>query len=282
VATLAECLRMDESVLVKHEAAYCLGQMKDSMAIPHLERALRNDEEDVIVRHEAAEALGAIGHSSSLSILDEYSVNTQPQEVYETCILAASRIRLLLTEGPKSGDAAATSGYSSIDPAPPLEQPMVVSVPELCAVLCNAREDMFSRYRAMFALRDRGGQEAVLALCDGMHAEKGSALFRHEIAFVLGQMQDPVSIPTLAAFLKDSSEHEMVRHESAEALGSIATPEAQAVLTRFRSDANRIVRESVLVAQDIADYNCDYSELHYTDVALSTLKTGDARTQLPQ
>jgi len=36
-------------------------------------------------------------------------------------------------------------------------------------------------------------------------------LFRHEIAYVLGQMQHPVSIPALAEVLKTKEEHAMVR-----------------------------------------------------------------------
>jgi deoxyhypusine monooxygenase len=272
VLTLAECMRVDESVLVKHEAAYCLGQMKDPSAIPYLERRLRDPDEDVIVRHEAAESLGAIGGPASLPILDEYSGRNHPQEVFETCLVAAARIRFLQDE--KTGSDDAVSGYSSVDPAPPSGK-TGGNVPELGVVLCDPSLKMFTRYRAMFALRNRGGEEAVLSLCHAMRAEGRSALFRHEIAFVLGQMQHPAAIPTLAAFLKDDSEHEMVRHESAEALGSISTPEAQDILMRFRADKNRIVRESVHVALDIAEYNCDNAELHYTDLANGELKSTD-------
>jgi deoxyhypusine monooxygenase len=38
-----------------------------------------------------------------------------------------------------------------------------------------------------------------------------SALFRHEIAFVLGQLQNPESIQVLTENLKDLEENEMVR-----------------------------------------------------------------------
>lgn len=60
-----------------------------------------------------------------------------------------------------------------------------------------------------------------------------SALFRHEIAFVLGQMQDEVSIPYLKNNLENTSENEMVRHECAEALGAIATPECIEILKKY-------------------------------------------------
>ena len=64
-----------------------------------------------------------------------------------------------------------------------------------------------------------------------------SALFRHEVAFIFGQMQDERSVPFLKKTLEDISEHEMVRHEAAEALGSIATDECTEVLKRFLSKA---------------------------------------------
>ena len=46
------------SALLKHEIAYCLGQIQDSYAVPFLSTVLDNREEDSMVRHEAGEALG--------------------------------------------------------------------------------------------------------------------------------------------------------------------------------------------------------------------------------
>lgn len=42
----------DPSALLKHELAYCLGQMKITAALPTLESVLRNKSEDPMVRHE--------------------------------------------------------------------------------------------------------------------------------------------------------------------------------------------------------------------------------------
>lgn len=42
----------DESALLKHELAYCLGQMKNRTALPVLESILTNEDEDPMVRHE--------------------------------------------------------------------------------------------------------------------------------------------------------------------------------------------------------------------------------------
>lgn len=42
----------DESALLKHELAYCLGQMNKTSALPVLEAVLADEKEDPMVRHE--------------------------------------------------------------------------------------------------------------------------------------------------------------------------------------------------------------------------------------
>lgn len=42
----------DESALLKHELAYCLGQIKRTSALPVLESVLRDETENPMVRHE--------------------------------------------------------------------------------------------------------------------------------------------------------------------------------------------------------------------------------------
>lgn len=77
--------------------------------------------------------------------------------------------------------------------------------------------------------------------------------FRHEIAFVFGQLLSPQSIPSLLRILQNPTESDMVRHEAAEALGGIATPEVLPHLKEWmsRDDAPRVVRESCQVAIDM-------------------------------
>lgn len=66
---IGEALLVDDSALLKHECAYCLGQMQDTTAIEVLTRVLANTAEHPMVRHEAGEALGAIGTDECLQIL---------------------------------------------------------------------------------------------------------------------------------------------------------------------------------------------------------------------
>lgn len=89
-------------------------------------------------------------------------------------------------------------------------------------------------------------------------------MFKHEIAFVLGQLQKEIAVPHLEASLKDTEENEMVRHECAEALGSIATPYCFDILNRYLNDSERVVRESCVIALDMCEYE-NSTEFQYAD-----------------
>ena len=141
------------------------------------------------------------------------------------------------------------SQYGSVDPAPPSKLSALVSLEKQ---LCDEEQPMFQRMRAVFALRNQRTDEACLALCSGFSSK--SALLRHEIAYVLGQMQNPVALPTLVERLEDNSEHVMVRHEAAEALGAIGNVEAIPVLKKYLHDEHVEVRESCEVALDLLDW----------------------------
>jgi deoxyhypusine monooxygenase len=127
-----------------------------------------------------------------------------------------------------------------------------MTVAELTSAMLDTKTPLFVRYQVMFALRNRGGPEAALALTAGFKDK--SDLFRHEVAFVLGQMVEPVTTPALIEVLQNESEHRMVRHEAAEALGSIGGEEAEAILAKFKQDTTPVVRESCEVALDVIEY----------------------------
>lgn len=112
----------------------------------------------------------------------------------------------------------------------------------------------------MFALRDLASPPDLPTAIPAIHAlasgfSDPSALFRHEIAFVFGQLSHPASIPALQQVLANLTEESMVRHEAAEALGSLGEePGVEDTLRRFLQDSEQVVRESVVVALDMAEY----------------------------
>ena len=138
------------------------------------------------------------------------------------------------------------SQYGSVDPAPPQ---IIGGIDHWTLTLCDEEAPMFQRMRAVFSLRNQRTDEACLALCEGFSSK--SALLRHEIAYVLGQMQNPVALPTLVERLSDEVEHVMVRHEAAEAMGAIGDRSIVGTLEAFVNDPLPEVAESCVVALDL-------------------------------
>ncbi|SOV08475.1 Deoxyhypusine hydroxylase [Ustilago sp. UG-2017a] len=300
----------DDSALLKHELAYVLGQLEDTRALPTLKRVLEDLAQDAMVRHEAAEAMGAISDPSVLPLLEQYCKDSDVS-VRETCELAISKITFdnsaegkALKESKahakaaeeQSGLGGVESAFKPIDPAPAMTpaaskeaaksqadgvQYDASQVPLFRSTLLDTNLSLFERYRAMFALRNvahgggEGAVQAVLALAHGL--KDGSALFRHEICFVFGELCHPASIPSMLQVLNDSQEHEMVRHEAAEALGAIVeegeeekdakSGDYALVLDTLKKwahdlEAPRVVRESCVVALDELAYNNDPTQFH--------------------
>jgi len=241
----------DKSELLKHEVAYCLGQMGDKNAIPILSSVLQDLNQEPIVRHEAGEALGAIGDTSVLPMLIKIRDEDKVDVVVDTCKLAVERLQWIQQNGEDSSEDLSTNPYASTDPAPPASE----EDPEILKnTLLDENLTLFKRYRAMFALRNKGDDASILALAEGLKSK--NALFRHEIAYVLGQVQSPLVTNQLLECLRDENEMDMVRHEAAEALGSIATDEIYEELGKYLDKTHPdVIRESCVVALDFVDYN---------------------------
>lgn len=286
----------DPSALLKHELAYVLGQLRNPLAIPYLEAVLIDSEnkQGEMVRHEAAEALGALSSLSSLELLKKYR-NDENRAVRETCEIAVDKIEYdHFTEEGKARQA--DPHFPTMDPAPAsvAAESSTESASELRTTLLNKSLPLFVRYRAMFALRNLVAQsagikgkeshvrEGVQALADGFKDD--SALFRHEVAYIFGQLSNPYSVPALLHVMRDQGEDEMVRHEAAEALGGIASEgeelegdgffdneedKQKGVLGILREwctleIAPEVVRESCQVAVDMWEYE-NSNQFQYAD-----------------
>ena len=146
----------------------------------------------------------------------------------------------------------------------------------LAAIILDDAADIWDRYAAMFALRNRAQKtfglvkktqenEQLVQLCSStlgktLRSETvQSALLKHEICYVLGQLRedDDNEIARKALFecLEDPNEHAMVRHEAAEAIGSRGGRGAEALLRKYLSCEDRIVSESCEVALDMLEEN---------------------------
>lgn len=189
--------------------------------------------------------MGELRGKEAREVAPKVSLKTAPL-LYKSALILTLRLSPL-------------SDFASIDPAPPTAE-STKSVEDLGNELMDTSRPLFVRYRAMFALRDLASPPDLPTAVPAVHAlargfEDSSALFRHEIAFVFGQLSHPASIPALTSALSNSKEAGMVRHEAAEALGSLGEEDGvENLLKGFLNDPEQVVRESVMVALDMAEF----------------------------
>ena len=107
IPTLADVLLHDPDPLVRHEAAFSMGQIGLTSANGALEEAMLSDR-DPVVRHESAAALGSIGSPASESALAR-AAEDKESIVSNSAVASLFNIRFLRTH---------SAGGSARDRAP--------------------------------------------------------------------------------------------------------------------------------------------------------------------
>ena len=93
VKYVAKVLKDDPNELVRHEAAFSLGQMCYSSGIEPLEDATKNDS-SMFVRHEAAIALGVMGSKKARETLEK-ALNDPDEPVRDSAVVALSNLEFM-------------------------------------------------------------------------------------------------------------------------------------------------------------------------------------------
>lgn len=79
-------------------------------------------------------------------------------------------------------------------------------------VLNDSARPLKERFRALFTLKNIGDATAINQISTCFKDQ--SALLKHELAYCLGQMKNPMAISILISVLEDLSQEPMVRHEA--------------------------------------------------------------------
>jgi HEAT repeat protein len=95
VDTISRVLENDKNALVRHEAAFSLGQLGYTAATAALSNAVKSDPSD-FVRHEAAIALGVIGSEDARETLNE-ALKDESEEVRESAFIALANLDYVST-----------------------------------------------------------------------------------------------------------------------------------------------------------------------------------------
>ena len=259
------------SDLLRHEVCYCLGQMDATEENKiEIQRFLYSEIFDnpkkynPIVLHEAAEALGNLDFKNNIELLEKF-LDYEDDIIKETCEIAVANIKWMETtnKGQTEGLDKSTLFYKTNDPAPPFNRQTkeYSNLDQIEEILFNKEESLFNQYRAIFTLREFNNESAVALLCKTFQKEFGfSALFKHEVAFILGQMSlnAKSALIALENVLVDESEDPIVRHETALALGEIT--KSKELLLKYSENSNQLIRESCIIATDFVDYWNEMSE----------------------
>ena len=75
---------------------------------------------------------------------------------------------------------------------------IAVAPEELRKTLCSREEPIGKRCRSLFYLRTLMTDYAVESICEALLQKDDSALLRHELAYVLGQMQNLKALAVLS------------------------------------------------------------------------------------
>lgn len=90
VEPIGKVLKNDDNDLVRHEAAFSLGQLGFLSGIEALADAVKNDP-SLFVRHEAAVALGVIGSEEARTTLDN-ALKDESEEVRDSAVVALANL----------------------------------------------------------------------------------------------------------------------------------------------------------------------------------------------
>ena len=222
---LCNTLQYDPSPIVRHEAAYILGEKHNPLAVDVLIKVIETDSHKIVI-HESALALANLGNIAypksehTLQKLLQYP----DEDVVDTVEIALQRLDMKMTSTALQNDQKI-----------------------LESILANtAPENKEKRIQASFLLMDNASTESVDLLLQSLHREP-SSIVKHELIFSLGECIDYRVVPELMKVLKIDSNFFSV-HESLLALGTIGDSQAEPSIRNFLSHSDPGISESAEIA----------------------------------
>lgn len=225
INVLANTLLNDPSPIVRHEAAYILGEKDNPLAVDALIRAIETDPHKIVV-HESALAianLGNLGYPKSEVALKKL-LQHPDEDVVDTAQIALQRLDTKMRSSSLQND------------------------PELVrAILMNtAPDNKEKRIQASFLLMDNASKASVDLLIDALHKEP-SPIVKHELIFSLGECIDYRVVPELLTILTTETNFFTI-HESLLALGTLGDTRATDTIKKFLTHNDAGIVESAEIA----------------------------------
>ena len=218
------CLENDPNPIVRHEAAYVLGEKGDKRSVPILIHSIKRDENKFVI-HEATLGLSNLGE---LSLPDSKPIimsllNHEDEGVVDTAEIALQRLNMKLSKQTLKSDPK-----------------------EIIKDLSNDNKE--NRIQASFLLMEDASEESIDALIQALRQEP-SDIVKHEIIFALGESISYKAIPDLLKIV-ENEKGIFSLHESLLALATIGSNEVSDTIKRFFNHCDSNIRETAQIAFD--------------------------------
>ncbi|KAF7685980.1 Deoxyhypusine hydroxylase [Cucumispora dikerogammari] len=257
------------NIIPKHRIAYSIGQMRNPISIPFLLKHLVDEKQDSLVRHDCAEALGNF-NIYYITLMCKNGINIiegligHPIDIIsESCYLTGRKLHpyslnYMVEDDARNANMELTTYlaiYEKIEPyiitpiSPFKSYDPAISIGAFHKSFFDDNGEPYMRYQIMFYLRNLNNTYSVEKLGQGFKCK--SKIFRHKIAFVLGQMKNTEALPILEKVVSNEEEIDMVRQEALSSIGLIGGSKAREILKKFIYHKIKVLRDSATIGLDI-------------------------------
>ncbi|MCA9496351.1 MAG: HEAT repeat domain-containing protein [Nanoarchaeota archaeon] len=221
---IIDILRNDTCELVRHEAAFCLGEMSSFEAVKVLKEVLEKEKSDVVI-HECLMSLGVIGNEDDIGLIENY-LSDEREIVSSSAEIAKERIQL------KKEIILSRENKNKL-------------ISQLLDFENTSRND---RILIIFQLMNLADDDCIEALCKVLKNDP-CEIVRHEAVFVLGEIGSDKCVYYLERAI-ENEESSVVIHEGLFALGTSGKKGVIPFLTKYLDNDVYIIAESAKIAID--------------------------------
>lgn len=215
-----DILSADVDPIVRHEAAYILGELGGDEATKGLISAIHTDANKFVV-HEAMLALGTTGDYSQREMVRSF-IDNEDEDLRRTASITLQRFDNI------EFDVAIPTNVEFLEPDD----------------LTDFNEEI--RIQIAFELLNIGSEEAIQTLLMLLNYED-DPIVKHEIIFCLGEISSNLAIDPLLEELRQS-QNIFVVHEALMSLGTLGNPISRPTIEEFVEDPRPEISISAKIA----------------------------------
>ncbi len=214
INAIIDALFNDPNPIVRHECAYCLGEMNNEAGNIALIKSIETDTNRFVV-HEAALAVANTRYINSQHVIEEL-LNNDDTDIVDTAEIALQRLK----------------GKTEF------KDPFI-------AISDDVKE---TRIQATFSLLDMNSEEAVDTLISRLFVEK-SPIVKHEIVFALGETASNKATDALTHTLQTDT-NAFVVHECLLSLATLGDSISENTIKKYIDHKDNDIAISASIALD--------------------------------